>query len=149
VILIAALSILAVEATAIGYVSLHGKDPGLGPAWIRVGSADDVGTSGPMFIDSIPAYIVATPNGLIGLYARSPQMGEPVVYCPSSGWFEDPMHGSKFDGVGNYALGPAPRGLDRLEVRVVGDDVWIDTVDRILGPPRGTHGRQLGPFCGT
>jgi hypothetical protein len=153
--LTAVVVVLVIEATIAGYLFLHGKDVGPGDGWIRVASSEEVDQAGVTFVESVPAYVVATPEGLIGLLAKSPQMGEPVKYCASSGWFEDAAHGSKFDSLGDYVLGPAPRGLDRLDVRVVSGDVWIDPADRSIGAPRGTHSvkqegsfvEQAGPFC--
>lgn len=146
--LAAVVVVLVIEATIAGYLFLHGKDVGPGVGWIRVGSTEQVAQAGVTFVESVPAYVVVTPEGLIGLYAKSPQMGEPVKYCASSGWFEDPAHGSMFDSLGEYVLGPAPRGLDRLDVRAVGGDVWIDPMDSVMGAPRGTHAAESsGPFC--
>ena len=140
--------VLVIEIAIGGYLFLHGNDVGPGVGWMWVGSTEQVASAGVTFVESVPAYVVATPEGLIGLYARSPQMGEPVAYCASSGWFEDRAHGSMFDSLGDYVLGPAPRGLDRLDVRAIGNDVWIDTADHFLGAPRGTHSVQpSGPFC--
>jgi hypothetical protein len=120
-----------------------------------VGSTEEVDQAGISFVENVPAYVVASPEGLVALYARSPQMGEPVKYCASSGWFEDAAHGSKFDALGDYVLGPAPHGLDRLGIQVLSGDVWIDSADRSIGAPRGTHSvkqegpfvEQAGPFC--
>ena len=65
-------------------------------------------------------------------------------------WFECPCHGSKYSGVGEYELGPAPRGMDRFTVTVDGDAVMVDTSAIVLGPPKGTdttgQARQ-GAFC--
>jgi hypothetical protein len=102
-----------IEATIAGYLFLHGKDASPGVGWIRVGPTEELEQAGVTLVENVPAYVVATPKGLIGLYAKSPQMGEPVTYCASSGWFEDAAHGSKFDALGDYVLGPAPQGLDR------------------------------------
>ena len=33
-----------------------------------------------------------------------------LTYCRSSGWFEDPAHGTKVDRLGHYEFGHAPRG---------------------------------------
>jgi len=75
-------------------------------------------------------------------------MGEPVEYCPSSDWFEDPAHGSKFDRLGRYELGPAPRGLARMRTVVLDGVVWVNPSEVTLGPPRGEHAaRPAGPFC--
>jgi len=140
---------LGVAVLIIAYGLLRGSDVGPGVGWIRVGTTQELDQAHVTFVASIPAYVVATPEGLIGLYAKSTQLGEPVTYCASSGYFEDQMHGSKFDGVGDYALGPAPRGLDRLQVRTVGNDVWVLPQDLLQGAPRGTPrpSKPIGPFC--
>jgi hypothetical protein len=64
---------------------------------------------------------------------RSPDLGERVVYCPSSMWFDDSAHGDKFDRLGNYVLGPAPGGLDRLATLVQDGVVWVNPNDITLG----------------
>ena len=140
---------LGVAAMIVGYGLLRQRDASPGPGWIQVGTTQHVNQARVTFVPGIPAYVVVTPGGPIGLYARSPQLGEPVEYCTTSGYFEDPMHGSKFDPLGDYALGPAPRGLDRLQVRTVGDQVWIYPLDHLLGSTRGSPppSRPTGPFC--
>jgi hypothetical protein len=122
------------------------SDPPVG--WVRAGSVREVADQRVTFIPEIPAYVVDRGERPIALFARSPQNGEPVRFCSSSGWFEDLLHGSMFDGLGRYVLGPAPRGLDRFEVHLVDNEVWIDSTNIYVGPPRGN--RQLtpaGPFC--
>jgi len=140
---------LGIVVVVLGFGILRHADASPGPGWVRVGSTQQVNEAHVTFVPSIPAYVVSTPNGVIGLYAKDPHLGEPIVYCASSGYFEDPTHGSKFDSVGDYALGPAPHGLDRLAVRTVGDAVWIDPQARTEGAPRGDPRptRPTGPFC--
>jgi Rieske Fe-S protein len=102
-----------------------------------------------MFLSELRAYVVADPPRTpIALQARSPHLGEPVVYCQSSMWFEEPAHGAKFDRLGRYVLGPAPRGLDRLATIVQDGVVWVNPNEITLGPARGEHdSRPGGPFC--
>jgi hypothetical protein len=142
---------LGIAVMIVGYGLLRASDASPGPGWTRVGTTQEVDQARVTFVASIPAYVVATPQGPIALYAKSTHLGEPVEYCASSGYFEDPMHGTKFYGVGDYAFGPAPRGLDRLQVRTVGSDLWIYPLDHLLGAPRGSPppARPIGPFCGT
>ncbi|HEU4354006.1 MAG TPA: hypothetical protein VFT27_00295 [Actinomycetota bacterium] len=98
-----------------------------GPGWVRVGPIRDVRSQGVVLLSDVPAYVVADPPRTpVTFLARSPHLGERVVYCPSSMWFEDPAHGDKFDRLGNYVLGPAPRGLDRLATLVQDGMVWVD-----------------------
>ena len=90
-------------------------------------------------------------EGLMPLYQRCVHLGCRVPYCGSSGWFECPCHGSKYNGAGEYKQGPAPRGMDRFRIEITeGGDVLVDTSQVILGPPRGTdtlRTGQSGPFC--
>jgi hypothetical protein len=143
--LVAAFAILV--ALAIARFSTSDNLPDAG--WVRVGSIQDVRSQGVVLLPEVPAYVVVDPPRTpMALLARSPHLGERVVYCPSSMWFEDPAHGDKFDRLGNYVLGPAPRGLDRLATLVQDGVVWVNPNEITLGPPRGPHDiRPAGPFC--
>ena len=55
-------------------------------------------------------------EGIMPLYQRCVHLGCRVPYCGSSKWFECPCHGSKYNGAGEYKLGPAPRGMDRFQI---------------------------------
>ena len=126
-------------------------EPSPGAGWVRVGSIQDVRSQGVVSLPQVPAYVVVDPpRSPIALLARSTHLGERIIYCPSSGWFEDPAHGTKFDRLGNYELGPAPRGLDRLATLVQDGVVWVNPNEVTLGPPRGSHDiKPTGPFCST
>ena len=125
------------------------RSPGTG--WVRVGSIQDVRSRGVVPLPEVPAYVVADPpESPLALLALSPHLGERVNYCRSSTWFEDPVHGAKFDRLGNYMVGPAPRGLDRLATIVQDDVVWVNPNEIELGPPRvlrGAYEPPAGPFC--
>jgi cytochrome b6-f complex iron-sulfur subunit len=89
-------------------------------------------------------------EGLMPLYQRCVHLGCRVPFCASSNWFECPCHGSKYNGAGEYELGPAPRGMDRFKITVEGGQITVDTSEVVLGPPRGTDtiGQPpQGPFC--
>ena len=122
-----------------------------GPGWVRVGSIQDVRSQGVVPLPEVQAYVVVDPPRTpIALLALSTHLGERVIYCQSSGWFEDPAHGTKFDRLGNYELGPAPHGLDRLATFVQDGIVWVNPNEVTLGPPRGSHDiKPTGPFCST
>ena len=64
-----------------------------------------------------------------------------MPFCDSSGRFECPCHGSKYDIGGEWIEGPAPRGMDRypLAVDKTSGNLVADTSKTITGPPRGTH----------
>lgn len=139
------LGVVVVTAVAI-LASSASKDPN----WVPVGTIDEVNDREVVFVPDLHAYVVADPEGTpLTLIAESPQMGEPVELCATSMWFEDAAHGSKFDQLGRYALGPAPRGLDRLPTIVRDGVVLVDPTRTLLGPPRGEGGVEppAGPFC--
>ncbi len=96
------------------------------------------------------AALGVTAQGIMPLYQRCVHLGCRVPFCQSSQWFECPCHGSKYNGAGEYKLGPAPRCMDRFMIKVEGGNVMVDTSQIILGPPRGTdtiHEPVQGPFC--
>lgn len=91
-----------------------------------------------------------TAEGIMPLYQRCVHLGCRVPFCGSSKWFECPCHGSKYNFAGEYQLGPAPRGMDRFKITLENGNVFVDTSEVILGPPRGadTIGEPpQGPFC--
>jgi hypothetical protein len=120
-----------------------------GPGWVRGAAVSVVRHRGVVQVPLAHAFLVSDGTSRpIALYDRSPQMGERIRYCRASGWFEDPAHGSKFDGLGRYAVGPAPRGMDRFEVDLVDGVAWIDTSAILAGPARGAPTTPpAGPFC--
>lgn len=54
--------------------------------------------------------------GLTALFQRCVHLGCRVPWCDASQGFECPCHGSKYNFVGEYEAGPAPRNLDRFAV---------------------------------
>ena len=73
-----------------------------------------------------------------------------MPWCESSQWFECPCHDAKFDRVGEYRQGPAPRGMDLMKAEVVRGRLVIDTGTILEGLPIGTnttHQAPAGPFC--
>jgi hypothetical protein len=143
---------LTVFAVLLGLavVRLFSSDSSPGAGWVRVGSVQEVRGQGVVLLSELPAYVVANPPRTpISFLAQSPHLGERIVYCPSSMWFEEPKHGDKFDRLGNYVLGPAPRGLDQLATLVQDGVVWVNPNDITLGLARGSHDVKppAGPFC--
>jgi hypothetical protein len=148
---VAALGTVALGATVLLVAEAVTDSRPSGAGWVRAESLEEVRALGVVYVADARAYLVdASPAEPLALYARSPHLGGRIRYCDSSGWFEDRPHGSRFDAVGRYVLGPASRGLDRFGVSVIEGDVWIDTSNLYLGPPRGPRYRQpAGPFCPT
>lgn len=55
-------------------------------------------------------------GGLMALWQKCVHLGCRVPWCQTSQGFECPCHGSKYNSVGEYEGGPAPRNLDRFVV---------------------------------
>lgn len=162
------LAVLGVELLAFMWPKLKG---GFG-ADIDAGAVSDLllGTrtsSGgvvPAFIPEAKAYVVPVDDqnlskqfvgkgvaagGLMALYQRCVHLGCRVPWCATSQGFECPCHGSKYDGIGEYFAGPAPRNLDRFEVEVVGDRFIIHTGSIVQTPraPVRSVAYPQGPSC--
>ena len=75
-------------------------------------------------------------EGLVAVYQRCVHLGCRVPWCNSSQGFECPCHGSKYNMVGEYYAGPAPRNLDRFVVNVSSSGKLIIDTGTIIGSPR-------------
>ncbi|HSO49158.1 MAG TPA: ubiquinol-cytochrome c reductase iron-sulfur subunit [Acidimicrobiia bacterium] len=117
----------------------------------------------PVFIPEARAYLVPAPaqlseqfeglsvaaEGLMALFQRCVHLGCRVPWCAPSQGFECPCHGSKYNSIGEYFGGPAPRNLDRFVVEIRGNDFWIRTGTIIQTPraPERTVEYPQGPSC--
>jgi len=162
------LAILGIELLAFMWPRLKG---GFG-ASIDAGAVTDLiaatrtpdGGVVPAFIPEARAYVVPVDDtnlsaqfegksvaagGLMALYQRCVHLGCRVPWCATSQGFECPCHGSKYDGIGEYFGGPAPRNLDRFMVEVIDTRFVIHTGD-ILQTPRApvrSVPYPQGPSC--
>lgn len=118
----------------------------------------------PLFVPEARAYVVPAPPtlsdqfvgknvegaGLMALYQRCVHLGCRVPWCAPSQGFECPCHGSKYNGIGEYFAGPAPRNLDRFAVEVTsGNELLIHTGTIIETPRAPTPSVEYprGPSC--
>jgi cytochrome b6-f complex iron-sulfur subunit len=118
----------------------------------------------PVFVPEARAYVVPAPDslseqfegksveaaGLMALFQRCVHLGCRVPWCATSIGFECPCHGSKYNSVGEYFAGPAPRNLDRFQVEVRNGDRFIVRTGAIIQTPRApVHSVQYpqGPSC--
>lgn len=142
-----------------------GADVNVGkPQDLLAQAVNDDGSITPVFIAEARAYIVPAPSvlsaqfggakidseGLMALYQRCVHLGCRVPWCQPSQGFECPCHGSKYNGIGEWFDGPAPRNLDRfvLEVNQAGD--LIVKTGSIYQSPRAPEPSvryPQGPSC--
>jgi hypothetical protein len=116
--------------------------------WVDVGSRGTLDRSDVVYLSSERVFVVGDAAHPVALSAISPHLGEQLLFCRSSGWFQD-VHGDHFDRFGVYATGPAPRGMDHVELRLSGDLVQIKPTAFIDGVSRNARAPQqpTGPFC--
>ncbi len=144
---VVAMSAVAVLAVGIGITFMIRDDAPVG--LVRAASLEQLAARSVIYVPPARAFLVHHSDGPLALYARSPHPGGRVRYCASSGWFQDP-HGATFDSQGRYVLGPADRGLDQFPIEIRGGDIYIDTNEIVLGPPRGERELEpAGPLCST
>ncbi len=117
----------------------------------------------PVFVPEARAYVVPAPTtlsdqfkdhnveaaGLMALFQRCVHLGCRVPWCGPSQGFECPCHGSKYNAIGEYFGGPAPRNLDRFNVELNGDRFIIKTGSIYQSPraPRRSVEYPQGPSC--
>ena len=84
-----------------------------------------------VFSERASAWVIRHSSG--GVTAFSPictHLGCAYRWEETRREFMCPCHGSWFDLSGNVRTGPAPRALDRYEVKVDGDRLWLGPLRR-------------------
>jgi hypothetical protein len=116
--------------------------------WVDVGSRDALDRSGVIYVPSERVFVVGNAEHPVALSAISPHLGEQLLFCRSSDWFQD-VHGDKFDRFGVYATGPSPHGMDHVELRQIDDLLQINPTAVTDGLSRNARVPQqpTGPFC--
>jgi hypothetical protein len=123
----------------------------VGQEYTEVGFTDTLANEGVIYVPRLNIFLVDGDPPLALLAESSHVDEEPIAYCPTAEVFEEYVHGSKWDRSGLYLTGPAPRGMDRLALRIRKDGaIEVDPSTVIQGPPRGTTPVQqpVGPYCG-
>lgn len=129
-------------------IATRSSDGGTIPAFIPEARAYVVPVNETNLSDQFEGRSVAA-GGLMALYQRCVHLGCRVPWCATSQGFECPCHGSKYDSIGEYFGGPAPRNLDRFTVEVVDDRFLINTGDIFQTPraPARSVDYPQGPSC--
>jgi len=118
---------------------------------VKAGKVDDVPDTDVKAVQAMRGYVTNIEGEILALSWKCPHLGCRVPWCESSGEFECPCHGSKYNRKGEWREGPAPRGMDRYPVSEDNGIVEVDTASVIPGPPHGpeTIDEPLrGPKCG-
>ncbi len=105
--------------------------------WRQITSVEVLKANDVIYLPDVEIFLVAEEPPL-ALSAESPHVGELLAYCESGRNFVSLAHGEMFDRTGRYIDGPAPRGMDRVAVRVRDGSIEINLAGKIPGPPRGS-----------
>lgn len=143
-----------------------GSDVDAGPVEdLTAQTVNPDGSIVPVFVPEARAYIVPAPEslseqfegrgveagGLMALFQRCVHLGCRVPWCATSIGFECPCHGSRYNSVGEYFAGPAPRNLDRFVVEIRNEDRFIirtgEAVVETSRAPRPSVQYPQGPTC--
>ncbi len=117
---------------------------------ITLGDPADFKPGSATYFNEGRLWLVNANGHFFALSQRCPHLGCRVPFCQSSRRFECPCHGSVFDLAGEYIHGPAPRGMDRFELRLAGGVLVADTSTLTPGPDHGAQDfltPPLGPPC--
>lgn len=137
---------------AAGYTAYEALRPlttGASGGTIDVGSPANFKSGTATYFPEGRLYVVNAKEHYFALSQKCPHLGCKIPFCESSGNFECPCHGSFFDIAGEYIRGPSPRGMDRYEMKLEGNNLVVDTgvlkdgpdrgVDTYLTPPKGPN----------
>ncbi len=124
---------------ALAYLLSPPKEPS-GAEWVDVGGVDDFEPGAPRAVVFLRtrsdgwktedrkerAWVVMDDAGEVAAFAPlCTHLGCAYGWDGARGEFICPCHDSRFAIDGRHTAGPAPRGLDRYEVRVAGRRLWL------------------------
>lgn len=142
-------ALLAAAAGWTTYESLRPLASASAGATINLGPPSNYSAESATYIPEGRLFVANTGTHIYALSQKCPHLGCRVPFCDSSGRFECPCHGSKYDLGGEWIEGPAPRGMDRypLVLDRASGALMADTSKVLTGPPRGAK-RFLAPAKG-
>jgi cytochrome b6-f complex iron-sulfur subunit len=90
-------------------------------------------------------WVDRTPDRLFIIYARCTHLGCTPDWKPSEDKFKCPCHGSGYDDEGINFEGPAPRPMDRAEIKIAPDGQIVVDVARLYSWPKGQRSQFNDP----
>ncbi len=141
---------LVVEAAWTSYDILKPGTSAASGGILNAGNASDYPDGTVTYFLDGRFYVTSSEGNLVALFQKCPHLGCKVPFCDSSGQFECPCHGSRYNIRGEYIAGPAPHGMDRFPIKIDGGQVFVDTTNPVQGPPRGVatvSNTPKGPSC--
>jgi nitrite reductase/ring-hydroxylating ferredoxin subunit len=140
---------------AAGWTTYESLRPLVGSATgatVELGTPSNYAPGTATYVSAARLFVANTGSYMYAMSQKCPHLGCRVPFCESSGQFECPCHGSKYNIGGEWIEGPSPRGLDRyaLTLDPKTGTLSADTSTVIVGPPRGANQfvtPAKGPSC--
>ncbi|MBI3098592.1 MAG: Rieske (2Fe-2S) protein [Planctomycetes bacterium] len=101
-----------------------------------VGRPEEIAPGSVLALPRQKVYVVRGPAGIYAMSSVCTHLGCIIQHRRAAGQKEGffcPCHGSAFDLEGKVVGGPAPRPLDRLDVKIEGGKLVVDTQKKV--PP--------------
>jgi cytochrome b6-f complex iron-sulfur subunit len=102
------------------------------PTAFSAGSPDDILVDTPKFDKEHRTWLVKTSGRVYALSGRCTHLGCTPSWLASDGKFKCPCHGSGFRMTGVNFEGPAPRALERFQIRLVSGQLQIEMARMFL-----------------
>ncbi len=138
---------LALSAPAAMYVFTPAKSK-KETGWVDAGSVNDLRSGAPQEIPILrirvdgwkirterdTTWVLKNADGAVTAFSpRCTHLGCAYRWDAARGNFLCPCHGSSFSTTGAVIAGPAPRPLDRYEVKIEGNRLWLGQIQKIDG----------------
>ena len=113
-------------AFGVGYLYPRRRPPRLRSIYVgRLEQIPDGGTLETRDLRGVPVQIVRQGAELRALSTVCPHLGCRVRWEAQNARFACPCHDAAFDREGNVVSGPPPRPLDRYDVELVADSIYL------------------------
>ena len=106
---------------------------------VKIGYPDELPAGTQKYFENEHLFVFSEAESIYAISAICPHLGC-VVKRLEGGRFECPCHGSKFNAEGEVFAGPAPRGLDWLDVQRAPNGVLY--ADTAVSVPSGSGWRR-------
>jgi cytochrome b6-f complex iron-sulfur subunit len=107
---------------------------------LKLGRPEEFPPGAARSLEGSNVFLLSDAEGVYAISAACTHLGC-IVSRDAEGYFECPCHGSRFEPTGEVTAGPAPRGLDWLEVQQAPNGhLYADTSRSV---PTGTKWRRV------
>ena len=136
---------LALALPGLAYLLIPGRREREGTGWVDAGSVLKIPVGHPVqlrvrrertdawetTVEESATWVVRRPEGVTAFGPSCPHLGCGYKWLPEEDVFLCPCHDSRFSVDGAVLTGPSPRPLDRYDVRIEGDRLWLGEIRQV------------------